>query len=75
MVKLQTEYINNKLFHKCDDSLKNRRDFLHIAVEVMKYKIITQDFSGAQDILDSMSDCRFLCEDTNNLNECSCGCM
>jgi hypothetical protein len=71
--ELQLAYIYDSLRHECTTENKNKRDFIQVAVEVLKYLIISQAYDEAQSILDELSFCGFLCEDTYN-KTIGCGC-
>ena len=76
LTSLQTDYITNKIHGKCIDSVRDKRDLLHVAIEVIKYLLMTDNYADAQRILDDMSrlGCEFACEDMyNNIIGCGCG--
>ena len=74
LIHLQKQYICESLTNKCSvDSTKSRRDFMHSAVEVLRYLSFTENYEEAQRILDNVSECGFLCEDIyNKSTRCNC---
>lgn len=75
LTELQTMYINTVLQGACKDSVENKRNFLHAAIEVIKYLLLDSDYVGAQRILDRLTEhgCEF-CKDTRNIKkDCCCG--
>ena len=74
LIHLQKQYICESLTNKCSaDSTKSRRDFMHSAVEVLRYLSFTENYEEAQRILDNISECGFLCKDIyNKSTRCNC---
>lgn len=74
LTHLQKQHIYESLTNKCSvDSTKSRRDFIHSAVEVLRYLSFTENYEEAQRILDNISECGFLCEDIyNKSTRCNC---
>lgn len=64
--------------NKCEDSSidKMNRDFLLASVFILKYLICNKSYLEAQRIIESLSTCGNLCDDTlynGNNNNCGCG--
>lgn len=56
-----------------EDSQKSLRDFLFISLYVLDYLVCTHNYMEAQRILESLSSCGNLCEDTYiTNNNCNC---
>lgn len=75
LTELQTAYINSVLYGTCEDSIKTKRNFLHVAIEVIKYLLLNSDYVGAQRILDRMTKhgCEFCNGVSNSKKDCCCG--
>lgn len=77
------KYQKQTLFNKIDscnqickqDNQKSIRDFLFISVYVLDYLVCTGNYAEAQRILESLSSCGTLCDDSTFLNinnNCNC---
>ena len=75
LTKLQTEYIHNVMRGKCNDLVEDKRNFLHAAIEVIKYLVMNSDYDGAQNILDELSrtGCELCGDNYNHVIGCNCG--
>lgn len=75
LIKLQTEYIRDTMYNRCSDLAKDKRYFLHAAIEVIKYLLMNSDYDGAQNILDELSrtGCELCGDNYNHVIGCNCG--
>lgn len=81
--KCVINYQKQTLFNKLEsckkicktDYTKELRDFLFISIHVLSYLICNENYEEAQRILESLSACGELCNDTvflNSTNNCNC---
>ncbi len=78
LINLQKQAIFDGLkncdYNSCkkNDSIKLQRDFLFTSVYVLQYIISSGNFLEAQRIIESLSSCGSLCDDSNS-GGCNCG--
>ena len=64
-----------KCINKLDPNLIHNRDIIWMTINVLKYLVEKQDLFEAQRILESVTKCNTMCNNTtSNINNINCGC-